>query len=116
MSQQHDPLASIDGNIKAPSNPLHPLSDADPKPAPSFAQESRQHQTLHQRLVGQEKYVTIPYSTCLLPCPRPYFANADNNYLHRSGKQAGNYVSPSDDIMSPASAKLNAFKEKRFAK
>jgi len=36
---------------------------------------------------------------------------------HRTGKQQGGaYVSPSDDLMSPASAKLNAFKEKRFTK
>ncbi|KAI9708412.1 MAG: hypothetical protein M1828_002993 [Chrysothrix sp. TS-e1954] len=34
----------------------------------------------------------------------------------QNGEQVGNYVSPSDNILSPASAKLNAFKEKRFAK
>lgn len=34
----------------------------------------------------------------------------------RTGKQGGAYVSPSDELMSPASAKLNAFKEKRFTK
>lgn len=36
--------------------------------------------------------------------------------VHRSGQQRGTYVSPSDEIMSPASAKLNAVKERRFAK
>jgi len=60
MSQQqnHMPLASIDGNIQAATaNPFNPLSDKNAKPVPAFAQESRQHQSLHARLLGQERYV-----------------------------------------------------------
>ena len=46
---------------------------------------------------------------CLIPVGLS-LTGSDN----RTGKQSGPYVSPSDNILSPASAKLNAFKEKRF--
>ncbi|KAI9672208.1 MAG: hypothetical protein M1831_002022 [Alyxoria varia] len=99
MAGTQEPLAPVDANVKTTQvdggtknentkDPFSPLSDANSKPAPSFTDESKQHGALHSRLKGQEK----------------------------SGKQSGTYVSPSDNIMSPASAKLNAFKEKRFAK
>ena len=109
MSSSQEPLAPIDANrklVKDGEDPFNPLSERNTKPAPSFAMESKQHSSLHKRLMNQEKYV-------LRPLTRRY--RKLTNSL-RSGTQAGTYVSPSDDIMSPASAKLNAFKEKRFAK
>jgi len=61
MSQQ--PLGSIDANIQAANttnnNPFNPLSDKSAKPVPAFAQESRQHQSLHARLLGQERLVFL---------------------------------------------------------
>jgi len=62
MSQH--PLGSIDANIQAANtttnnNPFNPLSDKSAKPVPAFAQESRQHQSLHARLLGQERLVFL---------------------------------------------------------
>ena len=37
-----------------------------------------------------------------------------NEHLHHRGKQI--YVSPSDTIMSPCTAKLSAYKSKQFGK
>ncbi|KAI9711962.1 MAG: hypothetical protein M1828_001761 [Chrysothrix sp. TS-e1954] len=80
------PLAQGDGNSQR--NPLDPLNESNCKTVPAFANESKQHETLHARMMKQQQ----------------------------NGEQVGNYVSPSDNILSPASAKLNAFKEKRFPK
>lgn len=55
--QHHIPLGPIAGNSQHPAvNPLDPLSDANAKPVPAFAQESQQHHSLHARLMGQERY------------------------------------------------------------
>lgn len=104
--QQHEPLATLDRNVqtKQDANP-DPLSTSNDKPVPAYANESQQHQSLHSKLMKQQTFVDLlDLQNSNLTSPR------------RTGQQAGAYVSPSDDIMSPASSKLNAFKQKRFAK
>lgn len=105
--QSHsEPLAAIDGNARQQqTGSLDPLSESNGKSAPAFSSESQQHQSLHGKLLKQQQYV------------RPQAMEARLRLTsHRSGQQAGAYVSPSDNIMSPASSKLNAFKQNRFNK
>lgn len=54
------PLAPVDPNRMAQhQDPFNPLSDESDKPVPTFADESKQHESLHSKLKEQEQYEPI---------------------------------------------------------
>ncbi|KAL9055956.1 MAG: hypothetical protein Q9162_003252 [Coniocarpon cinnabarinum] len=90
MADEKQPLAELDSNamVGVQQNAVASSPKKDAKPAPTFSSESQQEREMYSKLLQQKA----------------------------TGKQDGHYVSPSDQIMSPASAKLNAFKERRIAR
>lgn len=57
--QKHDPLATVDPNRQIKQLTVNPLSDSNAKPVPAFSNESQQHQSLHSKLMKQQRFANI---------------------------------------------------------
>lgn len=94
--QPQEPLATIDGNVPKQLEPF----GANP-----FKKSTGAGGLLHPKTMSKNECVADFLTRLRSAEEKP-----------NTSRSAGQYVSPSDNIVSPASAKLNAFKEKRFAK
>ena len=104
-------LAARDINTSAPSIQSNLDNKATSTSTADNVKSMDYHRQVLQSRIAEEKYVlpsTNPQSSDSLPRVE---ANVD---LYCRGTQI--YVSPSDTIMSPCTAKLSAMKNKRFAR
>lgn len=120
------PLAARDPNTSSPTKPATNSQEKTEKVAPQSMEYHRQ--VLQNRLAAENAYVSLipPFPPASLSSPNPCLPyrplcekQQRNKLIHPSSSRYSDkqtYISPSDTIMSPCTAKLSAYKGKKFAK
>jgi hypothetical protein len=104
--QKKESIFDMSSNVLADKDINAPATNGAPAEGAKDVKSMEYHRQVLQSKLNEDQYVLLVFDT-------PPFSLAPTNKSTR-GKQT--YISPSDNIMSPCTAKLSAYRSKQVGK